>query len=235
MSANKGGRPARNETKASVVKLDLANGWLPPGVAEDDSNREVCRQLKVMWFRLTERQQRLVMMFEVNPDLNAIARKCGFSGNEPQQKAEEDIRLPIVQKVMRLRNTLVGGTLPTIIARRLLASAILGTHEIQFSGSQWLMAIRLNAMLAGEFVPEVEEKDLPAGATNDATREESDRIMAGVMGATNAADLLKQRSREAQRERKEASKIQMEPVEQAPAAPVTELSAAERIKQSRAK
>jgi hypothetical protein len=233
MTANKGGRPFKDKPPASVVKLDLANGWLPPGVAEDDSNREVCRQLRVMWVRLTERQQRLVMMFENNPDLPAIAKKCGFSGNNPHQKAEEDLKLPITQKVMRLRNTLVGGTLPTIIARRLLASAILGTHEIQFSGSQWLMAIRLNAMLAGEFVPEVEEKDLPAGATNDATREESDRIMAGVMGAGNAADLLKQRSKEARREREQANQVDMGETKKPEPAPVTELSAAERIKASR--
>lgn len=233
MSQNKGGRPARNESKSSVVQLDTANGWLPEGVSEDDSNREVCRQLKGMWVRLTQRQQRLVMVFEINPDFVAIAKQCGFSGNEAKQKAEEEMKLPIVQKIMRLRNTLVGGTLPTVMSRRLLAQAILGTHDIQLTGGQWLQAIRLNAILAGELVPEVEEKDLPAGSTNDATREESDRIMSGVLGVGNVADLLRQRGKEAKKEREAANRAVMGGETKPDPAPVSTLSAAERIKASR--
>lgn len=223
---NKGGHPKLGETKPGIIKLDTANGFLPTGVAEDDGNREVCRQLKVLWGRMTQRQQKLVMMFEVNPDFKAIGKQCGFSGNMYFQKAEEEMKLPIVQKVMRLRTTLVGGTLPTLMSRRLLAQAILGTHDIALTGGQWLQAIRLNAILSGELVPEVEEKDLPAGATNDATREESDRIMRETLGMNNVADLLRQRSREAKKEREAASQIQVG--EPKPSAPEP-LSIAERL------
>lgn len=223
---NKGGRPFKDKPPEGIAKLDLVNGWLPPGVAEDDSNREVCRQLKAMWGRLTERQQRLVILFEETPDFRAIGKQCGFSGNMYFQKAEEELQYPVVQKVLRLRTTLVGGTLPTIMSRRILAQVILGTHELKATVGQLLQAMKLNAQLAGEMVPEVEEKDLPAGATNDATREESDRIMRETLGMNNVADLLRQRSREAKKEREAASQIQVG--EPKPSAPEP-LSIAERL------
>ncbi len=229
---NKGGHPKQGEIKPGIVNLDLVNGWLPQGVAEDDTNREVCRQLRVMWARLTQRQQRLVIMFEANPDFRAIGKQCGYSGNMYFQKAEEDLKMPVVQKVLRLRTTLVGGTLPTVMSRRILAQMILGTHEIPMSATSMLQAMKLNAMLAGEMVPEVEEKDLPAGGTNDATREESDRIMVGALERQNIAELFKRRSKEAQKEREAASQIEPD---NRPKAEVTQLSVAERMIANRQK
>lgn len=203
---NKGGRPTRGTTKA--MPLDLAGGWLPAGVEEDDSNREVCRQLRTMWSRLTERQQRVVMLFEASPDPEAIAKAAGFSGKGAAQKVEEELTNVVVRHVMHMRNILLGGTLSTIVSRRVLASVIMGTHPtVQVTGPVLLNAIKLNALLAGEMVPEVKPEEMPAGAMADATREEADRIMRATMGAENIASVLKERSKAAAKEREEALRI----------------------------
>lgn len=203
---NRGGRPTRGTTKA--MPLDLAGGWLPAGVEEDDSNREVCRQLRVMWARLTERQQRVVLLFEASPDPEAIAKAAGFSGKGAAQKVEEELTNVVVRHVMHMRNLLLGGTLSTVVSRRVLASVIMGTHPtVQVTGPVLLNAIKLNALLAGEMVPEVKPEDMPAGATADATREEADRIMRATLGTENLSELLKARSRAAQQERADALRI----------------------------
>lgn len=203
---NKGGRPAKGQTKA--LKLDLAGGWLPPGVEEEDGNREVCRQLRVMWSRLTERQQRVVMLFEASPDPDAIAKAAGFSGKGAAQKVEAELTNVVVRQVMHLRNILLGGTLPTLVSRRILASVIMGTHPtVTVTGPVLLNAIKLNALLAGEMTPEVREEELPAGATADATREEADRIMRATLGQENLTDLLRARSKAAAKEREQAMRI----------------------------
>ena len=213
---NKGGRPRKGETKA--MPLNLAAGWLPPGVEEDDANREVCRQLRVMWSRLTERQQRVVMLFEASPDPEAIAKAVGFSGKGAAGKVEAELTNVVVRQVMHLRNVLLGGTLPTLVSRRILASVIMGTHPtVQVTGPVLLNAIKLNAILAGEMTPEVREEELPAGGSADATREESDRIMRATLGQDNLADLLRERAKAAAKERESALRIDADE----PAAPAT--------------
>lgn len=213
---NKGGRPRRGTTKA--MPLDLAGGWLPAGVEEDDSNREVCRQLRTMWARLTERQQRVVLLFEASPDPEAIAKAAGFSGKGAAQKVEEELTNVVVRHVMHMRNLLLGGTLSTLVSRRVLASVIMGTHPtVQVTGPVLLNAIKLNALLAGEMVPEVKPEDMPAGATADATREESDRIIRATLGADNLADVLRERSAAAAKERADALRIDTDASQ--PAAP----------------
>lgn len=213
---NKGGRPRKGETKA--LPLNLAAGWLPPGVEEDDANREVCRQLRVMWSRLTERQQRVVMLFEAAPEPDKIAKAAGFSGKGAAQKVEAELTNAAVRQVMNLRNILVGGTLPTLVSRRVLASLILGTHPtIEVTGPVLLNAIKMNALLAGEMTPEVREEELPAGAGADATREESDRIMRATLGQENLGDLLRARAKAAAKEREHALRIDTEDDTPAPA------------------
>lgn len=213
---NKGGRPEAGQTKA--LRLDLAGGALPPGVEEDEGNREVCRQLRQMWTRLTQRQQRVVMLFEASPDPDAIAKAAGFSGKGAKQKVEAELTCPVVRQVMHLRNVLVGGTLPTLVSRRILASVIMGTHPtVEVTGPVLLNAIKLNALLAGEMVPEVKPEELPAGSTADATREEADRIMRTTLGTENISSLLKARSKAAAKEREQALRIDQP--EGAPPAP----------------
>lgn len=219
---NKGGRPLAGTTKA--LQLDLAGGWLPPGVQEDDGNREVCRQLRVMWTRLTARQQKVVMLFTASPDPDAIAKAAGFSGKGAAGKVEEELTTPVVRQVMHLRAILLGGTLPTLVSRRILASVIMGTHPtVEVTGPVLLNAIKLNALLGGEMVPEVKPEELPAGSTADATREEGDRIMRATLGAENLADLFRKRSKEAAKERADALRIDVSEGEPAPT-PVSALS-----------
>lgn len=224
---NKGGRPAAGTTKAAP--LDLPAGWLPVGIVEDDTNREVCRQLRVMWTRLTERQQRLVLLFEDCPDPDTIAKAAGFSGKGAAQKVEKELTNIVVRQVMNLRNLLLGGTLSTVVSRRVLASIITGTHPtVAVTGPVLLNAIKLNALLAGEMVPEVKPEDMPAGATADATREESDRIMRATLGTENLADLLRARAQAAAKEREQALKIdggQPDKPEPAPVSALTQLLA----------
>lgn len=206
---NRGGRPRKGEEKSQITKLDLVNGWLPPGIIEDDTNRQVVQTLQHTWKRLTERQQRGVILFELEPDYAVVAPKAGYAGkpNTAASKLKEDLSMPVVAQVFHLRTLLVGNTLPTAMSRRVLAQIIMGTHARQPSVHEIIRAIQVNAQLAGELIPDVKPDELPADAVAGVTREENDRIMRATMGQVNIADDIKRRSKQAEAERKEAMRV----------------------------
>lgn len=211
------GRPRKDEElRPGIAKLDLVNGWLPAGTAEDDSNREVCRSLQQTWKRLTERQQRGVILFELTSDYEETAIKAGYAGkpSTAASKLKIDIGMPVVRQVFHLRTLLIGNTLPTVMSRRVLAQMIMGTHPIEVTANNLLRAIQINAQLAGELVPEIKPDELPADAVAGATRDENDRIMRATMGQVNIADDIKRRSKQAEAERKEALRVDTQNDEQ---------------------
>jgi len=209
---NKGGRPRKGEEKPGIAKLDLVNGWLPAGILEDDTNREVCRTLFQTWRRLTERQQRGVILFEECPDYQQIAEKAGYGGkpNTAADKLKKDMETTIVQQVFRLRTILIGNTVPTVVSRRVLGQIIMGTYPGEVTINGLLRAIQINAQLAGELVPEIKPGELPADAVAGVTRDENDRIMAETTGRLGMADELRKRAKAAAEERKEAARVDVD-------------------------
>lgn len=203
------GRPRRGEERPGIAKLDLENGWLPAGIVEDDTNREVCRNLFYTWRRLTERQQRGVILFELSPNYEEVAPKAGYSGkpSTAASKLKEDLSMPVAQQVFHLRTLLIGNTMPTVMSRRVLAAMIMGTHPVKMTAQALIRAIQVNAQLAGELMPDVKPDELPTDAVAGATRDENDRIMRVAMGTLDVASEIKKRSKQAEAERKEALRV----------------------------
>ncbi len=205
----KPGRPKLGETGPRVdTSIDIVGGYIPVGVEEDDTTREVIRQIQNIWRRLTDKQKRVIILFEASPDPAGIASRAGFSGKGAAGKVEEELQLPLVRQVLHLRSALVGSVMPTAMSKRLLTSFVLGTHPVQQTAATFLQAIKLLALLNGEIEPEVKADDLEAGAVAGVTRDENDRIMRETMGSANVADVIRARSQAAAAERAIALEVE---------------------------